>query len=482
MTALLPTMATVRGEEDLRRLWVGVDQEVPVAGDRQLTYVNFDNAASTPPLRVVRDGIDGFLEWYASVHRGAGFKSRLATAAYEEARDVVAGFVGADPRRDSVVFTKHTTESVNLLAAALDFGASDVVALSIMEHHSNQLPWRRRAEVAYVETDAAGRLDLDSLEDILRRHAGRVRVVALSAASNVTGFVNPIHAAATLAHQYGARIVIDAAQLVAHRPLDMGAADDPEHLDFVVFSGHKIYAPYGAGALVGPADILNANPPMLAGGGAVKVVTRTDVIWEDGPDRHEAGSPNVVGSVALGIALDAVERIGFERLERIENELTTRALTGLAQMPKVSVLGSADPHELTDRLGVISFAVEGIHHAFVAAVLANEWGIGVRNGCFCAHPYLMGLMGLSEDETAETRDRIAAGDKREVPGAARVSFAPYNQTAEVDRFLEGLGAIIEGRVSLTYHQDQATGDYDPLGFDPRWSDTFTIRAQETRHG
>ena len=161
---------------------------------------------------------------------------------------MVAGFVGADPALDRVVFTKHTTESINLLAASMDLGPSDVVAVSVMEHHSNQLPWRRRARVNYVEVDPSGRLDLDSPESVLRAGRGFVRLVAVSAASNVTGYVNPIDDAARLAHRYGAQILVDAAQLVAHRPLDMRPHDDPAHLDFVAFSGHKIYAPYGVGS------------------------------------------------------------------------------------------------------------------------------------------------------------------------------------------------------------------------------------------
>jgi len=462
-------------ESPLRDLWVGLDVEVPVASGRCVRYVNFDNAASTPPLRIVRDKVDEFLDWYASVHRGAGFKSRLSTAAYEDSRAACGRFVGADPDRDRVVFTKHTTESVNVLAAAIELEDDDIVAVSIMEHHSNMLPWRRRGSVEYIEVDPSGRLDLGSLEDVLQRGQGRVKLVAISGASNVTGFVNPIHDAAVMVHRHGARILVDGAQLVAHRPISMLPHDDPGHIDFLAFSGHKIYAPFGAGVLVAPRAVLEAGPPLLAGGGAVKFVSRGQVLWDDAPERDEAGSPNVVGAVALGVAVQAVERLGFDAVETVETDLTRRALSGLASIDGVTVLGSADPERLDDRLGVVTFTVDGLHYSYVAAVLSNEWGIGVRDGCFCAHPYVIDLLRVPDPEVDVVRAQIASGDKRTVPGATRVSFAPYNEIAEVDRFIEGMRAITSGNVSLRYQQDRRTGDFDPVDWSSGWHTAFSIK-------
>lgn len=470
-------VATVVGGRTLplsRDLWVGVDAMVPIAGRPSVRYANFDNAASTPALRVVHRKVDELLDWYASVHRGAGFKSRLSTHAYEEARAAVSAFVGADPDHDQVVFTKHTTEAVNVVAATIDLGPDDIVALSAMEHHSNMLPWRRRGPVAYIETRPTGQLDLDSLELVLRRGKGRVKLVALSGASNVTGFVNPIHDAAAIAHSYGARILVDGAQLAAHRPIRMRPLDDPGHLDYLAFSGHKIYAPFGAGALVAPRGMLEAGSPLLAGGGAVKIVSRDDVLWDDAPERDEAGSPNVVGSVALGVAVKAVDRLGFDTVEQVEADLTRQALRGLASIDGVSVLGSADPDHLEDRLGVIAFTVSGLHHSYVASVLSNEWGVGVRDGCFCAHPYVIDLLQVPDAEVDRVRGQISAGDRRSVPGATRVSFAPYNEGSEVDRFLEGLRAIVAGDVRLTYAQDPRTGDYDPVDWSPGWQTAFSL--------
>lgn len=456
----------------MRDRWVGLDAEVPVASGERLPYVNLDNTASTPALRVVRDRVDDFMDWYSSVHRGAGFKSRVSTQAYEDAREVVRAFVGADVDRDRVVFTKHTTESINVLASAFGPSATDRVAVSVMEHHSNMLPWRRLGGVDYIEVDADGRLRLDSLEDVLRR--GRVRLVALTAASNVTGYLNPIEDAARLAHAFGARILIDAAQLVAHRPIDMRPHDDPAHLDFVVFSGHKIYAPYGAGALVGDAAVLDQGDPLLVGGGAVQLVTRDSVMWEPAPDRDEAGSPNVVGAVALAVALQAVTRFGFEAVEGIEARLTQRALRGLATIDGVRVLGSADADRLDDRLGVMTFTVDGLHYGHVAAALSHEWAVGVRDGCFCAHPYLLELLRVDDATIERSQDEIRGGDKRHIPGAVRASVAPYNTDAEIDRFVAGVAAISRGEMRSSYRQDRASGSFDPIGRPPDWRGAFSV--------
>jgi selenocysteine lyase/cysteine desulfurase len=302
--------------------------------------------------------VDRFLEWSASVHRGAGFKSRLSTDVYQQAREVVGSFVGADPAHDRVVFTRSATESLNIAAGLLDWGPDDRVAVSALEHHSNLLPWQRVARLAWIDVDAAGRPRLDSLEAILRRGGGRVRMVVLSAASNVTGHRPPIHEAAALAHAHGARIAVDAAQLVAHRSIAIGRGDDPSHLDIVVFSGHKMHAPYGAGVLVAPRDLLDAAEPRLIGGGAVRAVSRGGASLTRGTDRHEAGSPNVTGAVAIASAAAAIRELGFDRIARHEDALTRRLVSGLAVTPGVHLLGETRP--ATDRGAVVSFVIEDV--------------------------------------------------------------------------------------------------------------------------
>lgn len=441
-------------------LVVGGRTPVPVLGG-VVPYINLDNAASTPPLRAVADGVRRFEEWYASVHRGMGFKSRLATEAYEHARHLVARFVRMNPESNAVIFVRNTTEAVNKLARRYPFRPGDVVLSTEMEHHSNDLPWRRQAAVDYVRADERGTLLLDDLEEKLRRYQGRVRLVTVTGASNVTGALNPIHRIAALAHRFGAQIMVDAAQLAPHRPVDARPDGDPEHLDFVALSGHKMYAPYGAGALIGPKALFAEGEPDLVGGGVVDVVTHREVLWTGLPDREEAGSPNVIGAVALGLAIVALERIGWDRLVEHEANLTNYALHQLQSVPGLRIYGGADRLGPDGRVGVITFNLSDIPHSLVAAILAYEGGIGVRNGCFCAHPFMLKLLHVDPQDVLQYRDEIRRGNKSRVPGMVRASFGLYNTREDVDTLVTWLKRIAAGDYRGHYHIDPAHGDYQP---------------------
>ncbi|HEX6722966.1 MAG TPA: aminotransferase class V-fold PLP-dependent enzyme [Burkholderiaceae bacterium] len=453
---------------------VGAEQPVPVLDGTLRRYVNLDNAASTPVLREVMDTVERFMHWYSSVHRGAGFKSRVATQAYEDARRIAMEFVGADPATHVAIFGKNTTEAINQLAARLGLGADDVVLVSQLEHHSNDLPWRARARVEHVRADALGRLDEAHLDVLLERFAGRVRIVAVTGGSNVTGHMPDIHRIAAKAHAAGAQIFVDAAQLAPHRAIDMRALDDPAHLDYIALSAHKMYAPFGTGALIGRRDTFERGEPQHRGGGTVMFVSQDDVTWAAAPDRDEAGSPNVVGAVALAAAMQALSREGMDQLARHETMLTAHALSRLSKIAGVRVYGEADPARAADRLGVITFNVERHSHALVAAILSTEFAIGVRNGCFCAHPYLMHLLGLSAAEAAEVRKDIVNGDGRAMPGMVRISFGLYNTIADVDAFADALELIVRGEFAGVYTQDEASGEYAALGFAPDVAEHFRL--------
>ena len=340
---------------------VGIDQPVPLLDGRFVPYVNLDNAASTPAFRSVVRAIDEFLPFYSGVHRGTGYKSRLSTATFERARELVGEFLGADPERDVVVFTKNTTEAINKLARALPVETDAVVLTTMLEHHSNDLPWRSRLRTVHVGVCPDGTLDVDDLDRRLAEHAGRIALLAVSGASNVTGVVQPVHQLAERVHAAGGRILVDAAQLAPHRPIDMRAHDDPGHLDFVVLSAHKMYAPYGTGVLVGPRCAFGPTPDH-AGGGTVNAVTTDTVAWADLPDREEAGSPNVLGAVALAAATRALTEIGLDHIAAHESELTRYAIDRLAEVPGLRIHGPTDTSDPTAKLGVIPFTIDGIDH------------------------------------------------------------------------------------------------------------------------
>jgi selenocysteine lyase/cysteine desulfurase len=322
-----------------------------------------------------------------------------------------------------------------------------------MEHHSNDLPWRGRAQLVRAGLLPDGRLDEQHLDVLLARHAGRVALVTVSGASNVTGFVQPVHRLAGKAHAIGARILVDAAQWAPHRPIDVRPAHDPEHLDYIALSAHKLYAPFGTGALVGQRDVFLKGAPEYRGGGTVDRVWLDDVEWAGLPDREEAGSPNVMGAIALAAAADALLETGLEALSRHEQTLTAYALERLASVPGLTLYGDADPSRVADRVGVIPFNLDGVPHGLVAAILGFEAGIGVRNGCFCAQAYVAHLLGIPEAVRRRSAD--------EKPGMVRVSFGAYNTRGEVDALVEAL-LRIRGEHRGRY-QRGPDGEYAPAG-------------------
>ncbi len=458
----------------LRHRIVGVDTMVPLLDGRTAPYLNLDNAASTPPLRDVVEALERYLPLYSSVHRGTGFKSRLSTAAYDRAHQIIGAFVGADPETNTVIFGKNTTEAINKLAFRLDLPAGSVVLSTCMEHHSNDLPWRPRAAMVHARATPEGRLDEADFDRQLERYGNRVALVAVSGASNVSGFVQPIHRLARKAHSVGAKILVDAAQLAPHRPVDMKADDDPEHLDFVVLSAHKMYAPFGTGALIGPKEVFLRTPPEYRGGGTVDAVTLEDVYWAGLPDRDEAGSPNVVGAIAMAVAARALMDVGMDRIAEHENDLVRYALERLHSLPAVRLYGESDPARAREKVGVIPFNLEGVSHALVASVLGYEGGIGVRHGCFCAHPYVVHLLQLSEEEALRWREQVARGDKSEMPGMVRASFGCYNTVEDVDRLVAMLDQIARGAYHGTYRMQPGSGEYVPEGYEEPFTDFFDL--------
>ncbi|HVA02398.1 MAG TPA: aminotransferase class V-fold PLP-dependent enzyme [Acidimicrobiales bacterium] len=436
--------------------------DVPCVDGIERRYVNLDSAASTSAFPSVMTAVDQFVPMYSSVHRGAGYKSRLATAAYESARASALAFAGAGRDGDIAILCRNTTEALNHLAYRLRFEDDDVVLTTVVEHHANLLPWGRVALRRYVECGVDGTFDTDDVIAGLDQNP-RPRVLAITGASNVTGWLPPLGSIIEAAHERGVPVVLDGAQLAPHRAIPAGA-------DYVAFSGHKLYAPFGAGVLVGPAGSFADGDPFLAGGGAVDLVDLDEVWWTEPPEREEAGSPNVIGAVALEAALDELGRIGWEAVAAHEQGLATRLRHGLAGIPGVGVLG---PSLETETLAIAAFVVEGVDHALVAARLSAEWGIGVRHGCFCAHPYLIRLLGLSPADVDAYREQVRAGDHRFMPGAVRASCGISTTETDVDTLLEAVSVIAtqanSGEASpVPYVQDTDTGDFWPVSDAPGW--------------
>jgi selenocysteine lyase/cysteine desulfurase len=417
---------------------VGAHLRVPLVTGGDVPYANLDLAASAPALEDVAAHVTRLLPYYSSVHRGAGYASQVCTGVLEAARGTVGAFLGARPD-DVVVFGRNTTDALNLLAAAVP---GEVVCLDV-EHHANLLPWRSRRVVPGRPTVEA---TLAALAAELR--ARPAALVAVTGASNVTGEVLPIAAVADIAHTAGARVVLDAAQLAPHRRVDIAAWD----VDYVAVSGHKLYAPYGAGALVGRRDWLDAAPPHLAGGGAVTEVRTDATRWAPAPHRHEGGTPNVVGAAALAQACRTLGPVLAGPGPQHERTLLARLDAGLAHLPGVRALRAwADS---TDQVAVRSFTVADRPAGYVAAYLSAEHGIGVRDGRFCAHPLLARLCGPSGE-------------------ALRVSIGLGTTAEHVDRLVDALARLVTRGASWTYAP--VGGRWSPTP-DPRELDPLALGA------
>ena len=406
----------------------GAEIQAPLISGDHVRYANLDYGASAPALTVVSAYLNEILPFYASVHRGAGYASQISTSVYENARAIVRDFVGGRPD-DSVIFTRNTTDSLNLLAGCLPLTdgrpAGDVLYLDI-EHHANLLPWQGVPHRSIVAADtlagtvAAVRAELEQ---------GGVSLLAITGASNVTGEILPIRALAALAHQHGARIVVDAAQLAPHRRIDISADD----VDYVAFSGHKLYAPFGAGVLVGRPDWLDAGVPHLAGGGAVKEARLDGVSWASGPARHEGGSPNVLGAATLARATQVIAGLDQQRWHDHESAIRSFLVEGLQEIEGVTVHQIFKDTDAADTIGVVNFSVEGYDAGLVAAYLSAEHGVGLRDGRFCAHPLLKRL-GLPS-------------------GSLRASFGVGSRLEDAERLLAGITKLRRDGLGWDYVVD-----------------------------
>ncbi|WP_434744512.1 aminotransferase class V-fold PLP-dependent enzyme [Streptomyces sp. A-14] len=427
---------------------LGQGVTVPLVTGGEVSYAALDYAASAPALQRVWDDVAAYAPYYGSVHRGAGYLSQLSTDLFENSRRTVAEFLGCRPE-DQVVFTRSTTDSLNLLAAAIP--ANCQVFVYETEHHASLLPWRD-ARVTYLDAPRTPGQAVETLERALAdRDPYGPALVCVTGASNVTGELWPVKELAAAAHAHGARIVLDAAQLAPHHPVDIAELD----VDWVAFSGHKLYAPFGSGVLAGRADWLRAAEPYLAGGGASRKVARradggVDVDWHTTAARHEAGSPNVIGVYSIASACKALTEAGFDNLVAREQELVSRVREGLAEVPEVQVLSLFG--EDAPRVGVISFVVRGWNSSHFAAALSAEYGIGVRDGLFCAHPLVRTLLGSDPQDPGE------CGAPEAEPGdlslnAIRVSFGAGTPDEHIDRFLRAVSELVREGARWKYRTE-----------------------------
>ena len=390
-------------------------KDFPLLNNNSSIYI--DNAATAQKPQCVIDAESRFYEVNnANPLRGFYPLSLAATKEYEDAREVVRQFLNADSDKE-IIFTRNTTESLNLVAYSYGINnlkAGDEIAVSIMEHHSNLLPWQMVARVTgatlrYLECEKDGTLKDDTLKDGINANT---KIVAVAQVSNVLGCVNPIKKIAKIAHDNGAVMVVDAAQSAPHMKIDVKDLD----ADFLAFSGHKLMGPMGIGVLYGKESILKNMQPFLTGGEMINSVTRDGATYAELPHKFEAGTVNAAGAWGLKTAIEYIQNIGFDTIGDIEEELTKRAFDGLMKIPHINIQGSNNPKE---HCGIISFTIDGVHPHDVSSILDAD-GIAVRAGHHCAQP-LMEFLG--------------------VPSTTRASIYFYNTKDDIDAFLNSVSSV-----------------------------------------
>jgi cysteine desulfurase / selenocysteine lyase len=377
---------------------------------KELVYL--DNGATAQKPSLVIDAINTYYKEYNSnIHRGVHHLSQVATTAYEEAREKLRGFINA-PKQEEVIFTKGTTESINIVASCFgrnSLNKGDEVIISAMEHHSNIVPWQmicdeREAVLKVIPINNNGELLMEEYKKLL---SDKTKLVAVIHISNTLGTINPVKEIIDLAHQKGALVLLDGAQAVPHIKVDVQDLD----CDFYAFSGHKMFGPTGVGILYGKSEYLNDMPPYQGGGDMIKEVTFEKTTYNCLPHKFEAGTPNIVGGIGLGVAVDYMQEVGIDLMHKREEELLTYATEKILKVEGVRIIGEAE-----HKASVLSFVVEGLH-PFDVGTLLDQLGIAVRTGHHCTQPLM---------------------DIFKVPGTIRASFAFYNTKEEVDQLISGL--------------------------------------------
>ena len=414
--------------DDLRKLFVGLDKKVNINGKGRIVPINFDNAATTPPFKRVVKRVLETTEYYGSIARGDGQKSQYCSDLYEECRRYILKYFNAPEEIYTAIFVGNTTDGLNKLSNILINNKEDIVITTRMEHHSNDLPWRNKCDLKYVEVNEDGRININEIEELIERYKEKVKYITITGASNVTGYINDIRKISGLIHKYGGKIIVAGAQVVPHKKIYMYKKDSLENIDFLVFSGHKIYAPFGSGAIIGLREDFNNNLPDTKGGGTVEYVIDNNQLWLNTPEKNEAGTPNLFGAVAIMEAMKEIEKIGFERIEKNEKELLQYLINGLKELNRVKLY--ADNDCIDDRLGILVFTIDGMKYYEVGEKLSEIKAIGVRQGGFCSHPYTRRVLGIPNNQLQEYIN------KNGIPGLVRVSLGIYNSKKEANIFLE----------------------------------------------
>ena len=372
---------------------LGHNIKVPVYSGDHLQYINLDNAATTPPFLQVSKKLNEIMPYYGSIHRGSGYKSLISTQLFEEAKDTIFKFADGDIENDIIIFGVNATDCINHLSRRLNLGKDEVIIVSESEHTSNILPWRKNYNVIECKSCDDGVFDLNHLESLLKIH--KVRLITVTGASNVTGKITNTKPIAYLGHKYGSEICVDASQLAGHRKLNRGKHGSPNHIDYIIFSAHKMYAPFGVGVLVGNNKIFKEGWPDMVGGGTVSWMDDQNIIWSELPYRESGGTPNYFGIIALAEACKLLDLIGYENIIAHEKILIKQAKKSFQQIKGFQIVHPFN-EQFENVLPLFSFHINGISPGMIGAYLGFEKAIGVRTGMLCQYKLIKKILNLND--------------------------------------------------------------------------------------
>jgi cysteine desulfurase/selenocysteine lyase len=473
--------------EKIKHDFIGLDTKYQVFSGKFIKRTYLDSTASSLMMGAAYRAGTEFLKHYSNTHSLMHFSAKIATKTYAWIHQRMLDFVKADPEEYTCFFTgSGTTSGMNRIARTLNQYRPDrdIVLVSIMEHHSNDLPHRKHGgKVMHIPVDTheskMGSIDMNLLEKYLKEFSDRVNYVSVTGISNVTGIINPINEVAELAHKYGAYIIVDAAQLAAHVPIQMsGFSNKLKNIDALIFSGHKTYAPGSPGVVIARKSFLSAVEPDEVGGGMVdRVFPDNYYTTKKFPDREEAGTPNILGAITLGAAIHVLDSIGMDTVLHEDMELTNYAINKMLNMEDVIIYGETST-EKCPRAGTISFNIKSMDHGLVAAILNDYFNIAVRNECFCAHPYVEKMLEMTHgEEIKEAKDRLNESPWHIEPwmGMVRASFGIYNNKEEIDYFIKSLKDILDNKAYYkTQYSAIKNGDYSHKSFHFSSTQYFTL--------
>lgn len=425
---------------------VGTDDYIKLKNGKETRVILLNNAATTPPFEGTLKTVNEFLQTYSALHRGAGPHANITFQKAEEAIKILREFLGVTDDH-ALLFTSNTSAAINLFIRLLHLKKGDVIITSIIEHTSNNLPWKYNSEATtvYVNAFDDGSLDYDDLDKKVAENSNNLKLIAITGASNLTGYIPDIERISKLAHKHNALLFIDAAQLAPHRPISM----ENQGIDALAFSAHKVYAPFGLGVLALPKNVLEASP-VDPGGGSIDMISETDIVWAPSITRHQTGTWNVTGIIATATSCKIITETGWDKIVEHEKEMVHYAAKELQSVPDITLYVPAERYLTEDRIGTFTFNLKDYHHALLSAILENEYGIETRAGTICNHQLVRRWFKIDDTTQKEIEKKIAGGDRLASYGIVRASLAVHNTKEDIDALVSALKSITKNKHTLKY--------------------------------